>query len=515
MAEIAFPEPWQRLARRLSIEARRLTRGSGTPRDKVRTLLKRLSHSSDMAVAAKAAQDLDSRYQPRTKDDGSLLFLGRVEAGAALGAFIGRSGLAGAALEGERVTGDALRDAFREASRPTESSVVTLVVLDGLDLDGNAHQLPPGAGPSLRRLDRSFMEEFFDGMPPGKISSAQLEGLAALEFRSSAPNPPWTPTVIDLGSVAQKVRREAWPWAAYVNLFSGEGFVQPVAVNKRGDSLICSPAIRATIAAEPVWEPRFVPVGEDEWVEVEEPFFSMTAEATKLLAFFNEMEAARRKAAVTGHRADTALRLFVRYVESARQMSDFGASDDEDVVERSIADGATLMEAITLEPQERGKGKKMASRLASLLAHLPANQTALAAEIEDAYRVRSDLVHADARPSREVLNSVAALFARLTRPALLAFLRSGGDVRDVIRCATDAGHAAQMNALAGCPAADGCSGLVDGRRPPGVPSYRSVGQSPGARALARLPGIARPGSTRGTPVSTMSPPPRSIPRDSR
>jgi hypothetical protein len=67
----------------------------------------------------------------------------------------------------------------------------------------------------LRRLDGSFLDEFFEGDPPGEISAAHLNGLAALEFRESATNPPWTPTVIDVSSPVAKVRRKAWPWVSY------------------------------------------------------------------------------------------------------------------------------------------------------------------------------------------------------------------------------------------------------------------------------------------------------------
>lgn len=413
--------------------------------------MRRLSHSADLMAAAKSAQELDARYQPQRKGpDDSLVFLGQVDASAALAAFIERSGLAASALAGEKVTGVALREGFLEASRPTESSVVTLVVLDGLDLDGTP-EVPPDIGPTLRRLDASFLEEFFEGALPGEISSAHLDGLAALEFRTAGPNPPWAPSVMDLGSLSQKVRRKAWPWATYVNLFSDEGFVSPVAIYRKGDSLICSPPIRATVAAEPVWQPRHVQIGDDEWDEIEEPFITLSAEAAKLLAFLQEMEGARLKAAAKGHRADTALRLFARYAESTRHWRDFGASDDEDVVDRSIADGATLMEAITLNRRERDKGRKMASRLAHLLADNSVDQGLLADQINHAYGVRSDLVHADIRPDRRTLDSVAALFSRLVRPALVAFLRSGGDVQDIIRCPADPVHAARMRALAAVP----------------------------------------------------------------
>jgi hypothetical protein len=199
--------------------------------------------------------------------------------------------------------------------------------------------------------------------------------------------------------------------------------VQPVAVYQKSDSLICSPAVRATIAAEPVWLPSFVQIADDEWEDVEEPSISMHADAAKLLAFIHEMEAARLRAAVKGHRADTALRLFARFSESTRQWSDCHVWDDDDVIDRSIVDGATLMEAISLSRREQSKSEKMASRLASILADNPAGKTLLVAEIKRAYKTRSDLVHADERPDREVLDSVAALFSRLARPALVAFHR--------------------------------------------------------------------------------------------
>lgn len=304
-------------------------------------------------------------------------------------------------------------------------------VLDGLELTST--ELPFRRGRFVK-LTESVLSEIA-GMARRPYGCA---GLYVLELRWRGPNPPWeTGLFDDAESPQSRIQRMAYPWIIFINLWA-RGKVRIAGVFESTDSGLSSS--RYLEIAEPVWEDHYEHNDErdvDEWAS-ESPRRTLTvSDETRFVRFLERLDDGLRQSGPEAHRADIAMRYFRRVVENF-WTHHIGANEvSQDHNEDIIVDAMTTLEAILLANEKRGKGSLMAARAAAIIEETDDKRRNVRKRIEHLYKVRSAILHGDARPPITELTEAAVDAEEFSRRCLAAFLLAGGDRQAFLLASTD------------------------------------------------------------------------------
>lgn len=357
----------------------------------------------------------------------------RVRAGRDLQAFLRRTdafaGIHSGQFEATHAAAAFEHEVAREFCEMTQR-----FVLDGLEL--TSPELSFRRGRFVKLTEAAFSE--IAGTAP--TSYDHRVSLYVLELRWRTPNPPWDTGVFDDAESPQsRIQRLAHPWIVFINLWA-RGKVKIAGVFESTDSGLCS-SRRYLEIAEPVWEDRYEHNDEqdaDEWAS-ESPRRTLTvSDETQFVRFLERLDHGLQRSGPEAYRADIAMRYFRRVVENfwTHHVGGDGASQDHN--EDIIVDAMTALETILLANEKRGKGGRMAARAAAILEETDDKRRSVRKRIERLYRVRSAILHGDARPPITELTEAAVDAEEFSRRCLAAFLLADGDRHAFLRASTDA-----------------------------------------------------------------------------
>lgn len=321
-----------------------------------------------------------------------------------------------------------------ELSR-AQSSVKSLVLIDGLGLPIKEVRFNGGR---LFELNDQSIREWLDGnQPPRRLLADCLEGVAALEVVAEARNPPWEEEHFEWESAARQVEKVAEPWLTYLNLFEGRK-CRTAGMYQQSDSLLHLERVRDVGVQEPMRRTDSFPIGDGEYEEVDRLYRTLEVDDEQsLVSLLNFLEAGRVSAAQRGsHRVETALRYFSKVSELAL-FHDLALVPELNQCEDIIINAVIGLEAIYLKKREGGKKAHLSARAAALLESRDALQEEVRADAAELYRVRSAIVHGDAREGPDTLQKASRVAEQLLRRSIIAFCGAEGDQSRVLQAETD------------------------------------------------------------------------------
>lgn len=391
--------------------------------------------TSEVALALpayeRAAAGWDARSQP---------IIRKVRAGRNLRGFFGRTGAFAKIQSGQFDAAEAATEFEREVDREY-CQLVQRFVLDGLELI--SPDLPFRRGRFVKLTDSTFSE--IAGTAPTPYD--RRIGLYVLELQWRSPNPPWdTGMFDDAESTQNRVQRLAHPWIGFINLWA-RGKVRVAGVFEWSDSGLLSSPHRYLEIGEPVWEDHYEHNDErdvDEWAS-ESPRRTLTvSEETRFVKYLERLDNGLQRAGSEAHRADIAMRYFRRVVENywTHHLGGDGAGQDHN--EDIVVDAITALESILLANEKRDKGGLMAARAAAIIEETGDKRRNVRKRIQRLYRLRSAILHGDARPSTAELTEAAVDAEEFSRRCLAAFLLADGDRQAFLRASTDAAVAEEL-----------------------------------------------------------------------
>jgi hypothetical protein len=361
----------------------------------------------------------------------------RVRAENNLRGFLERTGALAAIRAEEFDASEAATDFEREVARE-HCRLIQRFVLDGLEL--SSPECSCCRGRFVKLTDSTF-NELAGAAPP---SYDRRLGLYVLELHWRSPNPPWdTGTFDDAESTHDRVQRLAHPWITFINLW-GRGKVRVAGVFEWSDSGLLGSPHRYLENGEPIWQDHYEHNDErdvDEWAS-ESPRRTLTVpDETHFARFLERLDGGLRLAGAEAHRADIAMRYFRRVVENywTHHLGGDGSSQDHN--EDIVVDAITALESILLANEKRDKGGLMAARAAAILEETDDERRRVRKRIVRLYKLRSAILHGDARASTAELTEAAVDAEEFARRCLAAFLLSGGDRQAVLQASTDAATA--------------------------------------------------------------------------
>lgn len=327
-----------------------------------------------------------------------------------------------------------------------QCSVASLVLIDGLELPAKEVRFQGGR---LFELDKQSIHEWFQGEePPGEIRSERIIGVAALELLSIDRNPPWTDSYFYMESAARRIQRVAEPWVTYINLVESRK-CRTTGMYQRSDSLLHDNPFRDVGVQEPMWEMRFMsdPDGNGDDYEYEELHRTLELDdANTLAALLNLLETGRAAAAQRmTHRVETALRCFSR-VSEVTLSHDLAIVADLDECEDIIIDSVVGLETIFLAANERDKMDKIANGAAGVLESDYRSKRAIRKEAKQLYKLRSAILHGDARADAQILRRYSQIGEQLLRRSIIAFCGAEGDQTRILHAEADAAMANAIRA---------------------------------------------------------------------
>jgi len=383
--------------------------------------------ASALPAYERAAAGWDARSQTHIR---------RIRAGRDLRAFLGAADVFTAIQTGQfdaiQVAADFEREVARELCHMTQR-----FVLDGFEIA--SAELSFRRGRFVKLTDSNFNQLV------GKAATSYDHrlGLYVLELQWRSPNPPWDSGVFDdLENPRNRIQRLAHPWIGFINLW-GRGKVSIAGVFESTDSRLCQPH-RYLEVAEPVWEDHYAHNDErdvDEWVS-ESPRRTLTVTAeTQFIRFLERLDDGLQQSGSEMHRADIAMRYFRRVAENfwTHHIGDDGNSQDHN--EDMIVDAMTALETILLANERRDKGGLMAARAAVIIEDSDDKRRNVRRRIQRLYKLRSAILHGNARPSSAELSEAAVDAEEFSRRCLAAFLLAGADRRAFLQASSDSATA--------------------------------------------------------------------------
>ncbi|OGP59824.1 MAG: hypothetical protein A2162_01550 [Deltaproteobacteria bacterium RBG_13_52_11b] len=307
-------------------------------------------------------------------------------------------------------------------------------VLDGLELA--SAELSFCRGRFVKLTENNFSEL------AGKAANMYDHrlGLYVLEVHWRSPNPPWdTGLFEDAESTVNRAQRLAHPWIGFINLWA-RGKVRIAGVFESTDSGLCS-SHRYLELAEPVWEDRFEYNEErdvDEWTSKTPRRTLIVSDELRFIRFLERLDDGLRQSGSELYRADIALRYHRRIAENywTHHIGDDGNTQDPN--EDIIVDAMTTLETILLANERRGKSGLLAARAAAVIEDIDDMRRSVQKRIQRLYKLRSAILHGDARPSTLQLAEAAKDGEEFSRRCLAAFLLAGADRQAFLQASTDA-----------------------------------------------------------------------------
>lgn len=388
----------------------------------------------EVALALLAYERAAAGWDARSK-----IHVRRIRAGRDLRAFLTRTNafesIHSAEFDAARTAADFEQEVARELCHMTQH-----FVLDGLEL--KSPELPFRRGRFVRLTESTFAD--ITGNSPALYD--RRIGLYVLELRWRSPNPPWETGVSDdVGSPQGRIQRLANPWINFMNLWS-RGKVRIAGVFEWTDSALCSTR-RYLDAGEPVWQDNYK-YSEGEDVDVwasESPRRTLKVnDEAKFVSFLERLTDGLEASTHEAHRADIAMRYFHRIVDNFWIHHIGGDGTNQDPNEDIIVDAMTALETILLANEKRDKGGLMAVRAAAIIEDTDEKRRDVRKRIQGLYRLRSVILHGDARPSVSELTAAAVDAEEFARRCLSAFLLAGGDRHAFLRVSRDPSIAAEL-----------------------------------------------------------------------
>ena len=164
----------------------------------------------------------------------------------------------------------------------------------------------------------------------------------------------------------------------------------------------------------------------------------------KFVSFLERLANGLEASGPEAHRADIAMRYFRRVVDNFWTHHIGGDETNQDPNEDIIVDAMTALETIFLANEKRDKGGLMAARAAAIIEDTDEKRRDVRKRIRGLYRLRSVILHGDARPSASELTDAAVDAEEFARRCLSAFLLAGGDRQAFLQVSTDLSIAAEL-----------------------------------------------------------------------
>jgi hypothetical protein len=313
-------------------------------------------------------------------------------------------------------------------------------VLDGIEL--TSPEVLFRQGRFVRLTETNFAD--ISGYAP--TSYDRRIGLYVLELQWRSPNPPWETGVFDdAETVHDRIQRLAHPWIDFINLWT-RGKVRICGVFEWTDSALCLTQ-RFLDDGEPVWQDNYKHNEDedvDEWVSESPRRTLIVSDETQFVRFLERLADGLKGSGPEAHRADIAMRYFRRVVGNFWTHHIGGDGTSQDPNEDIIVDAVTALETILLANEKRDKGGLMAARAAAVMEDTDEKRRDVRKRIHGLYKLRSVILHGDARPSSSELTSAAVDAEEFARRCLSAFLLAGGDRQAFLRASMNSSVAAEL-----------------------------------------------------------------------
>ena len=372
-------------------------------------------------------------------DERSQMHIRIIRAGRNLQAFLERknafASIHSAQFDAAQAATDFEQEVGRELCHMTQH-----FVLDGIEL----------TSPELFFRRGRFVkltESTFPGIAGNVPTSYDRRmNLYVLELQWRSPNPPWdTGMFDDAESSENRIQRLAHPWIGFMNLYA-RGKVRIAGVFEWTDSGLCSTR-RYLDLGDPVWQDHYKHNDEedvDEWAS-ESPRRTLTIDNEAQFArFLERLDDGLSGSGANAHRADIAMRYFLRVVDNFWTHHTGGDGTSQDHNEDIIVDAMTALETILLANEKRDKGGLMAARAAAIVEEADEKRRDVRRRIERLYKLRSAILHGDTRPSASELTAAAVHAEEFARRCLSAFLLASCDRQAFLRASKDAVIAADL-----------------------------------------------------------------------
>lgn len=183
--------------------------------------------------------------------------------------FFRRSGLYSQALTTKTLDPSDYCERLKDEAARGECTETKLIVIDGLA--GVSAKISDTV--QVVQFSKTELDRYFENDRPQRsqeVDTKCLSDLTFLQLRSQVDVPRVGLLDIYWESIEETVEKAAQPWLNYLNLWS-LATVRASALYEKFDFMLTSPAVRKRTLHEPTLIPSAFYIGEDEWIESEDP----------------------------------------------------------------------------------------------------------------------------------------------------------------------------------------------------------------------------------------------------